>query len=140
MMYDVYIAGELTRSDNPERMKQFYERISAVCKEAGLNPYLPHQHTDPREHPEHTPQYVYQRNRDIISNAKLIIAYVGKPSLGTGCELEIANSSKVKALLHHFNGEKVSRMARGSPSVVKVISYDTEEDALRLISEFLESL
>lgn len=139
-MHDIYIAGGLTRCKDPGRMKRFYEKIADACREAGFSPYLPHQHTDPREHPEHAPQDVYAKNHEIVSKARMIIAYVGEPSLGVGSELEIAKNNRTRIILHFFSTDKVSRMARGNPAVLKTITYDSEDEAISKIREFLKFL
>ena len=105
----------------------------------GISAYVPHKHTDPMEHPEHTPQDVYNRNHDIVANARMIIAYVGEPSIGVGGELEIAKNNDTEIIIHFFRNEKVSRMARGNPSVVTEITYETEDECLEKIREFLGS-
>lgn len=128
-MFDVYVAGELTRCANPEEQKKFYEDIAELCRECGLSVYLPHQHTDPIKHPHVSPEEVYKKDYDIVANAKIIIAYVGQPSLGVGIELEIAKNNNTGIILVFQKDEKVSRMARGIPDV-KIIRYDSKEDAL----------
>jgi hypothetical protein len=136
-MYDVYIAGSLTICEDPDARKQFFENIAKVCESCGLSVYLFHKHTDPKEHPEHTPRDVYERNYNIIANAKFVIAYVGEPALGVGMELEIAKNNNTEVILLYSNQEAVSRMARGNPSVVETITYDSEGEALEKLAEFL---
>jgi hypothetical protein len=136
-MFDVYVAGELTRSANPDEQKKFYEDIAQICREAGLSVYLPHQHTDPISHPHLSPEEVYRKDYDIVANAKIIIAYVGQPSLGVGIELEIAKNNNIDIILIFRKDEKVSRMARGIPGV-KAIQYESQKDALNQLKKALK--
>jgi len=137
-MFDVYIAGELSGSTTPDERKKFYEDIVEVCKDCGLSAYLPHHHTDPIKHAHISPQEVYKKDYDMISNAKLIIAYVGRPSLGVGTELEIARNNNTGIILIFHKDDRVSRMARGNPGVKKIIQYESEEDALRKLRKYLQ--
>jgi hypothetical protein len=136
-MFDVYISGELTRCENPDEQKKFYVDIAVVCKELGYSVYLPHENTDPIKHPDVTPQEVYRKDYEIVSNAKYIIAYVGKPSLGVGIEIEIAKNSNVFIILIFHKDDKISRMARGNPGVKRIIQYESKEDALNQIRDAL---
>ena len=136
-MFDAYVAGELTRCATPEEQKKFYEGIAEVCKECGFSVSLPHQHTDPIAPPHVSPQEVYKKDYDIVANAKVIIAYVGQPSLGVGIELEIAKNNNTDIILIFRKDEKVSRMARGIPGV-KAIQYESQEDALNQLKKALE--
>jgi nucleoside 2-deoxyribosyltransferase len=139
-MHDVYIAGALTNSRNPEGRKKFYEAIARACEEAGLEAYLPHMFTDPVDHPDISPQEVYLRDFAMVSGASLLIACVDEPSLGVGTELEIAKCAGVKiVLLYRSDGSPPGRMVRGNPAVVKEIAFESEEDAIRQLREFLAS-
>lgn len=130
-MFDIYVAGELTRSEDPEEQKKFYEEIAEVCRELGYSVYLPHQHTDPVEHPDVAPQEVYMKDYGIVANAKYLVAYVGKPSLGVGTELEIAKNNNTRIILLFHKSDKVSRMATGNPGIKKIIQYESRGDALK---------
>lgn len=138
-MHDIYVAGALTVSDNPEGQKRFYERIADVCQEAGFRAYLPHKSTDPRKHPNVTPEDVYRKDYEMVAKAKIIIAYVGAPSLGVGTELEIAKNNSTDIVLIFHKNETVSRMPKGNPGVKKIIIYESEEDALDQIREYLKA-
>jgi hypothetical protein len=138
-MFDIYIAGELTRCSDSEKRKEFYEAIAEICKRAGFSVYLPHQHTDPVAHPNVSPKEVYRKDFDIVAKARMIIAYVGEPSLGVGTELEIAKNNDTDIILHHFNSDKVSRMALGNSGVKKIITYDSEDECLEKLRGFLQN-
>jgi len=126
----VYISGVLTDGDEIGDLKTFYEEIGQVCKELGLEPYIPHQHTDPAAHPQFTPRDIYQKDRRQIAASRLVVAYVGRPSLGVGAEIEIAHQCGVPVILLYEGGKTISRMARGNPAVAEEVIFTDFEDAL----------
>ena len=136
-MVDIYVGGELTLRENPEEKRRFYEKIANLCRELGFSAYLPHEYSDPELHPKETPQQIYEEDYKRVANAKIMIAYVGRPSLGTGTELEIAKNNNTDLILVHHKDEKVSRMARGNPAVKHIIQYESEEDLLNQLREIL---
>ncbi len=138
-MFDIYISGGLTRSENPDGQEKFFENIAELCEELGFSVYLPHKHTDPIKHPNITPKEVYEKDYGIVANAKIIIAYVGEPSLGVGIELEIAKNNNTDIVLIFHKNDKVSRMARGVPGVKFIVQYDSEEDALNQLRDVLRN-
>ena len=69
-----------------------------------------------------------------------MVCYVGEPSLGTGIELEIAYQAGKPIILLSEVGSKVSRMARGVPSVVYHIESEGIDDAKRKLQQVLKQL
>ena len=121
-MKTVYVSGPLTGISNPRALKTFYESIGRVCLHVGFNPYIPHQHSDPLQHPNMTPQAVYELDRQNVSQSDVVIAYVGIPAIGVGQEVEIAHTSGVPVILVYEAGRSITRMVRGNPSIFAEVS------------------
>ena len=131
-MTQVYIAGALSGPADNTALKAFYEELAKVVRKCGAEPYLPHQHTDPHEHPDVDPRDVYNRNKAKIEESALVLAYAGEASSGLGVELEIANGRLIPVVLLVEKGKSVSRMLFGHPAVreivVSFLSIDTALD------------
>ena len=88
-----------------------------------------------------TPQEVDHLDRTAVLNSALVIAYIGRPALGPGIEIEIARAAKIPVVVIYeadrLSQKKVSRLARGNPAVVKEISFANKNDAERQLREFL---
>jgi hypothetical protein len=135
----IYIAGALTHAGN--KQKEIYEEIADLCREFCNDVYVPHLGgTDPVKNPEVTAFDVWQKNFKIVSESDLLIVYAGEPSLGVGAELEIARIAGNKIILWWFKGEKVSRMARGNPAVVKMIEAESLEDLNKKIKTAVRNM
>jgi hypothetical protein len=135
----IYIAGALTHAGN--KQKEIYGEIADLCREFCSDVYVPHLGgTDPVKNPEITAFDVWQKNFKIVSESDLVIAYAGEPSLGVGAELEIARNAGNKIILWWFKGEKVSRMARGNPAVIKMIEAENKENLFELIKIALRNM
>lgn len=133
----IFVSGALTGIENPDIVKANYERLGRVCEELGIDPYIPHQHTDPITHPHVSARQVYEIDRQHVCTASLVIAHVGIPSLGVGQEIEIAREHGVPVLLLCEQGKRISRMTRGSPNVIAEIRFDDIEQALRQVRAIL---
>ncbi len=139
-----YIAGPLTDvgPDRRAKLRVFYESLGAVCAEFGIEPYLPHKHSDPGLHPHLTPQRVDQLDRLAVSQSSVVVAYVGEPSLGVGIEIEMANHASkpvvIMAEQTKLASRRVTRMVRGNPAVVAEIAFRDYEDAKFQLHQFLE--
>lgn len=140
----VYIAGPLTDmpADKRAMMRKFYESLGDVCREFGLNPYLPHRHSDPELQAHMTPQRVDQVDRLGVTSSYLVIAYVGVPSIGVGIEVEMANHANkpvvIMAEQTKLVGRRITRLVRGNPAVMAEISFRDFEDAKIQLHEFLQ--
>jgi len=133
----VFISGALTGIENPDIIKANYECLGRLCEELGVNPYIPHQHTDPIAHPHVSARQVYEVDRLHVCTASLVIAYVGIPSLGVGQEIEIAREHGVPVVLLYERGKRISRMTRGSPNVIAEVRFDDIEEALHQVKAIL---
>ena len=129
----VYISGPLTNSSK----KELYELLGKAFEEKGFSAYIPHQHTDPTKNGDITPKEVYHTDYKKISESSLVVAYVGKPSLGVGQEIQIANFNQIPILLVYEMGAKVSRMTRGTPMVKQTFQFDTLETLKSYVGKFM---
>lgn len=135
----VYVSGALTGVPEPEILKGFYEAIAEACEKADFEPYVPHLVSDPIQNPDMTPREVYELDKEQVTRADLVIAYVGEPSLGVGSEIEIARQNGISVILMMKEGVRVSRMARGNPAVTAELRFKGYEDGVRKLTEFLSS-
>lgn len=137
-----YISGALMNLED-NRLKRFYEALGETLRDLGVEPYVPHLQIDPQRDPEISPSEVYRRDRDAIAASQLVVAYVGRPSLGVGVEIEIARQLGIPVIALFEREAKVSRMARGSPAIRAEIVFDDPEEALArlriVVSEILGS-
>jgi len=133
----VYISGPLTGIDKSHLLKDFYEDVGKLCREFDMMPYIPHQHTDPERHPKVTPKKVFIKDKKQIMKSKLVIAYVGAPSLGVGAELAIAEANNVPIILLYEKERRISRMTKGTSTVIAKIAFIDLDDALRKLRKIL---
>ena len=138
-MRKVYVSGALTHAPNPGEVKGFYEAIGRLCREKGLEPYVPHLNTDPVKHPQVTPREVYKTDKHHVSTSDLIISYVGLPSIGVGIEIGWAETLDIPVILLFEENERVSRLARGIPNLAAEIRFRDFEHALALLGDILEA-
>lgn len=136
-MYKVYVSGALTDVKNPLETKALYEKIGSVCEEIGLQPYVPHLHTDPVNNPDITPREVFDKDKHQVSISDLVIAYLGSLSFGVGMELAYAESNKIPIILLYETGKLISRFPRGIPTVIAEIQFNDREDALNQLKTVL---
>ncbi|HVR88872.1 MAG TPA: hypothetical protein VHG53_04925 [Candidatus Limnocylindria bacterium] len=125
-----YISGALTAVGDGGRMRVFYELLAEIASDCGLDPYLPHQATDPVANPDLDPRSVYEIDRGHVSRSALVIAYAGSPSFGVGIEVEMAREQGIPVILVAERDQVVSRILLGSPAVVDVVRF-TDLAALR---------
>lgn len=133
----IYIAGALTGTPNLEVLRNLYESVAKLCLELGLEPYVPHLHSDPIKNADLTPAEVDKMDRAKIEESDMIILYAGEPSLGTGIEAEIANQIGRPVVLFYESGKKISRLLLGNPAVVAALTFTDREDAISSLRNFL---
>ncbi len=139
-----YISGALTNvPDNKrEALKLFYEKLGRMCEKHGLNVYIPHQHSDPVQHPNLTPREVNLIDHECVSSCSLLVAYVGVPSFGVGAEITWANLHQIPIILvveaDQSLQRQVSRLIRGFEYVRQEICFTDDADALRQLATYLD--
>jgi cytosine/adenosine deaminase-related metal-dependent hydrolase/nucleoside 2-deoxyribosyltransferase len=134
-----YIAGSLTRLSDPAK-KDFYNQLAETAKNFGFDPYVPHHRSDPQKNPDLTPEDVLEMNMDLLTDADILIAYVGEPSLGTGMELMFAWQRELPIILLYEKEARVSRMARAVVPSVHQIAFEAVPDALARLGEILSKI
>jgi len=133
----IYISGGLTNSSL--NLRNIYTEVAKICSSVCSNVYVPHLiGTDPIKNPEVSPRAVWKKDHREVASSDLIIAYVGQPSLGVGAELEIARITASDIIIYWFKGEKISRMARGNPAIIKEIEAKNENDLSNKLKTFLK--
>lgn len=138
-MGKIYVSGALTVIDENKNLKKIYESIANISSNFCSNVYVPHLGgTDPVKDPLVDPRAVWKKDHREVSSSDLIIAYVGSPSLGVGAELEIARITASDLILWWFEGEKVSRMAKGNPAVSHMIEAKDDKDLVHKLREILK--
>jgi nucleoside 2-deoxyribosyltransferase len=126
----VYISGPLQAADDLTAARRLYNLIADVCREAGWEVYLPHQHTDPIDQAHATPASVFERDYEKVRQASLVIAHVGLPSSGVGAELGIALEHKIPVITLQRASERPSRFIQGmmESTGLPVIVFDNDID------------
>ncbi len=118
-------------------------RISPIfVKGLGHRPtcILPKKHSEPVLHPGLTPQEVYEKDKREILNANYLIAYVGKPSLGVGTEIELAKENNIPIIMLYEEGASISRVAKGNPSVIKEIAFSDSASGINELWRYLKKM
>jgi hypothetical protein len=108
-----YISGALTSVDDLASARRYYERLAGVCSSCGLDPYLPHMRTDPEHHADLLPPAVFEQDTRALGAARVVVAYIGAPSLGVGAELVLACSANTPVVAVHRPSDVVSRFILG---------------------------
>lgn len=140
-MRKAYVSGALTGIPNPEEIKAFYEAIGDLCRQQGLEAYIPHQAgTDPIKNPAVTPSQVYKVDKAHVTESDLVVAYVGLPSLGVGAELGWAEAYNIPVILLAERGKKISRMILGMPNIVARVEFNDYNDGLDQLGRVLRTL
>jgi nucleoside 2-deoxyribosyltransferase len=87
-----------------------------------------------------TDKQIHDRDMQWITDADVIIAEVSNPSLGVGYEIGRALDRGKRILcLFKTQSRRLSAMIRGSDKIT-VADYKTPEEAMRIITEYLNSL
>ena len=136
--YDIMVIGPLTIYHDHKKVREFYNDIVESCNKKGYIAYNAHKFTDPYKHPNINPREVYNIDKKLVSGARLVVAYVGSPSTGTGQELEIAEDNHVPIILVYEKNKKISRMVLGNPSVIKKVLFTTFQEAIPKIQKAVE--
>ncbi|MDD2757786.1 MAG: hypothetical protein PHD72_00210 [Patescibacteria group bacterium] len=143
-----YICGPLTELP-PEKQgptKEFYVRVAELCYYVlGVRGFVPHEHYDPVAHANFTPQDVDKaERRQVCKRTSVLIVVPLAPSWGGGIEVEMARQSNVPALVlcekEKLERRLISRLLRGNPAVVGVISYEGELNMAWQLAHALDQL
>ncbi|MCL5986917.1 MAG: hypothetical protein M1371_10220 [Actinobacteria bacterium] len=133
-----YMSGALTglTPDQERHVTELYDRVEKVCKLLDIVCYLPGRSvtTPSKGIPHHK---VWKIDYEKVVNSCLVIAYVGLPSIGVGCEIEMARTANVHVVLlcEEECQDRVSRLVLGNPAVIDIVPFknlDEMEEKLRL--------
>lgn len=137
--FRAYISGSLSDLPREAQLKGFYERIGKLCEGKGIAAYVPHlMGTDPIENKDVTPSEVFHRDMLEVARSDLLIAYVGRPSLGVGAEIKQAYDTGTEVVLLWEIELSVSRLIRGCPAVRNTVIFTDFEDAVQKLSAVLD--
>lgn len=123
-----YISGPLHAVRDLAAARSFYETLATTCRDAGWEPYLPHQNTDPEIHRDVSEAEVFDRDLHAIQDADVIVAYIGQPSSGVGAELGIAFAEGRPVVALYHENESPSRFLLGMlrrAATARLIRYRT---------------
>lgn len=137
----IFFAGPLTDLKNPVKTKAFYRRLADIAVENGHHYYWAFlKGTDPIKNPDVSPQEVYKVDTYQLKHSDCMVAYMGEPSIGTGIEIEFANTHHIPVYIMYEKGKRVSRMLRGCPAVKKEIVFTSQKDAFTKLNTLLSQL
>ena len=141
LLRQAYICGPLTDLpfENQANIKAFYSRLADVCGDVmHVRAFAPHEHYDPIKFAHYTPEEVDAAEREqVCSKTSILIAVYVAPSWGSGIEVEMARQSGVPVVILCPKGKKVSRLLRGNRAVVEVVEYDSENEAIKKLEDWL---
>jgi nucleoside 2-deoxyribosyltransferase len=84
---------------------------------------------------------VYQRDVDWVKDCDVLVAEVTTPSHGVGYEIALAETLGKPVFCCYRTGKRVSKMILGNSSPkFRVRSYQTSEEAVRHMREFLKDI
>jgi hypothetical protein len=88
------------------------------------------------------PANVWRTDFARVTNAELVVAYVGVRSLGVGSEIEMARAGSVPVILvcEVDCVPRVSRLVLGSPAVYKMLAFENHEHLRRLLVDAIRSV
>lgn len=87
-----------------------------------------------------TPKEFYKITVKKISNCDLFIAEVTSPSTGVGMELQMAVENKIPVIGLVKEGNKVSSMVLGLPTLKKLIKYRNQKDLTNKLEKVIRLL
>ena len=127
----IYISGALIGSENLIVARSKYESCAVILRNAGYEPYLPHQNTDPDLKPDKAMQDVFLDDVQALMSSDAVVAFLDEPSHGVGAEVAICIARKVPIIALVQSNVRVSRfilgmIEKGERSTVVVYS-DTSE-------------
>ena len=150
-MTDVYVAGSITHM--PKEWWSIYEKIGRTINNFGLTAYIPHIQTPQdigspidvvlasTDDNDGFHKDIFHNDVKCVENAKLIIAEVSNPSTGTGIELGVALKAEKPIICLARKNALVTPFIMGAAQsgLVRLIRYESEEDALMQLRYILEN-
>lgn len=125
---------------NLDRVKHLYNEVASICRENGLQPYLPHKNTDPIANHNISDEEVFKKDLHELESSSLVISYIGEPSLGVGAELAICITNNIPVITITESGSKVSRFLKGMLQTSGTAQFIEFESYLDLRQKMRECL
>ena len=141
----------------PKEWWGIYEKIGEVVEGFGLDAYVPHVRTPKdinrsidaiidstnnrkSDHDEFHKE-LFSIDIERVENAKLIVAEVSNPSMGSGIELGVALKSGKPIICLAHKASVVTPLVTGAAQsgLMHMIRYETQEDAMAQLKLLLES-
>ena len=138
---DAYLASALTGLTPGEREHLFAvsEIVASVCKDLEIDVYEPRKATDPVNHPQVSPEDVFNMDRERVLSSDLVIHVADYASTGAGEELDFALAALIPIVLIAHGDTRVSRMVTGIPALKLKVTYrDLDELSLELRERLTE--
>jgi 2'-deoxynucleoside 5'-phosphate N-hydrolase len=138
-MKKIYFAGSIRggRNDN-----ELYAQIIVELRSFGevLTEHVGYNSLSPSGEVDMSDQEIYNRDMKWLTSSDIVVAEVSMPSLGVGFEIASAIGLKKDVLCLHRSqsGKKLSAMISGCPDV-RVMEYQTLDDAKQILDEFLSN-
>lgn len=138
----VYISGALKASRDLVAARKLYEYAADSVRRVGVEPYLPHNSTDPEAEADLSPTAVYRTDILALRNSHAVIAFLDEPSLGVGAELAICALEDIPVLGLCRSEVGVSRFAVGCliESGGHLACYATDDQLEGHIESFIQAL
>jgi len=143
---NVYLAGPLTNNDKCvdclcREVREIVKRLLGSYEYNGVrfHVYDPGDITSPGT--AHTPEEVYELDHERTMTADLVVFHVNAPSLGVGCECQIAADTCSPKVVIARNGTPLSRMFTGVHSeTLATIEYEQPRDVEMQLSQWLPTI
>ncbi|MBI4334772.1 MAG: hypothetical protein HY673_26255 [Chloroflexi bacterium] len=106
-----------------------YSAAEDICRSAEVDLYRPDRSpTTPARGIAH--RKIWKIDYEKVLKSSVVIAYVGMPSTGVGCEIEMAREAEIPVVLlcEEDRQDGVSRLVLGNPAVIDVVPFNTVED------------
>jgi len=109
----IYISGALKGSNDLEVARAKYELVAECLRSSGLNPYVPHQFTDPELNGDVAPSAIFATDIRKIEQAESAVIFLDESSLGVGIEISLFVDRAIPILALCREGADPSRFAVG---------------------------
>lgn len=121
----VYISIPLTGLEGDARnyVLLLAENVKEVCESLGFEVYLPYKRYDPKLNPRASPAEVFLGDLKALSEADLVIVYLGKKSHGVGIEYQVAFEWAKPIIALVEKGVGVTRILLGEPARRLIIEF-----------------
>lgn len=130
-----YISGPLQAAIDLPEARDLYELLAEIVYECGVEPYVPHMHTDPERAAHVSAVDVFRRDVAALLDCDVLIAHIGAPSTGVGAELAIAKQAGITIIGIARSDEPTSRFASGliAEAGGLIIHFTNDQDLRRQV-------